>query len=421
MDALIDLLWFSLPRTIASKAMKTPFRNLPPEVPILASAAFLVAAGFGFIAPATPIFARSFGVSQAAAGAVVSLFAFTRFCTGLTGGKLVDRFGPQKMMASGLFIVSFSALLAAFSQNYYQLLFFRGAGGFGSAVYTVSATTILLRVVSDDQRGQAQSTFQSGYLFGSITGPLFGGALVEFSLRAPFFVYSITVAGAGMVALIFLSTSQSSQKSSPSQDEVTMQIRDALKIHGYQVAILGSFALAWCGIGVRISLVPLYVTEGLGLRPVALGAGLAAATILQGLTLIPAGKFVDKHGRQKGILIGAFITLSGLAIFAFVESYPGFILGMGFAGLGASFLSSAPAALVGDVMTGKSGRVVALWQMSSDFGLVIGPIAMGFVADNQSFKAAFLVAALFLIPVIIRGINLPETRRSHLPPPYEPS
>lgn len=400
--------------------MKRPFRDLPPEVPILSAAAFLVAAGFGLIAPATPIFARSFGVSQAAAGAVISLFAFARFCTGLTGGKLVDRFGPQKMMATGLFIVSFSALLAAFSQNYYQLLFFRGAGGFGSAVYTVAATTILLRVVSDDQRGQAQSTYQAGYLFGGITGPLFGGALIEFSLRAPFFVYSAAVAGAGLVAIIFLSKSDSAQKNSPTQDEVTMRIRDALRMHGYQVAILGSFAVAWCVIAVRISLVPLYVTEGLGLRPVALGAGLAAATIFQGLTLIPAGKFVDKHGRRKGILIGAIISIAGLAIFAFIENYPGFIVGMALAGLGASFLSSAPAALVGDVMSGKSGRVVALWQMSSDFALMIGPIAMGFVADQQSYKAAFLIAAIFIVPVLFRSFNLPETRRSHRPPPYEP-
>lgn len=400
--------------------MKTPFRDLPPEVPILAGASFLVAAGFGLIAPATPIFARSFGVSQAAAGAVVSLFAFTRFCTALTGGKLVDRFGPQKMMATGLFIVSLSALLAAFSQNYYQLLFFRGAGGFGSAVYTVAATTILLRVVSDEQRGQAQSTYQSGYLFGGITGPLFGGALIEFSLRAPFFVYSAAVAGAGLVAVIFLSQSASAQKSSPTQHEVTMKIRDALKIRGYQVAILGSFAVAWSILGVRISLVPLYVTEGLSLRPVALGAGLAAATIFQGLTLIPAGKFVDKHGRKKGILIGGIISIIGLGIFAFVENYPGFIIGMAIAGLGASFLSSAPAALVGDVSGGKSGRVIALWQMSSDFGLMVGPIAMGFVADQQSFKAAFLIAILFILPVVLHAIKMPETRRSHLPPPYEP-
>jgi MFS family permease len=420
MDALIELLGFSLLLTIASKAMKTPFRNLPPEVPILASAAFLVAAGFGFIAPATPIFARSFGVSQAAAGAVVSLFAFARFSTALTGGRLVDRFGAQKMMAIGLFIVSFSALLAAFSQNYYQLLFFRGAGGFGSAVWTISATTILLRVVSDDQRGQAQSTFQSGYLFGSITGPLFGGALVEVSLRAPFFVYSFTVAGAGLVALLFLSKSESAKKQSVSGDDVTMLIRDAFKISGYQAAILATFGLAWAVTSVRISLVPLYVTEGLGLRPVALGAGLAATTICQGLTLIPAGKFVDTRGRREGLLIGSLLSITALGIFAYLENYAGFIIAMAFAGLGASFLSSAPAALVGDVMTGKSGRVVAVWQMSSDLGFVIGPIAMGFVADQQSYRAAFLVGILLILPILLRSINLPETRKSHQPPPYEP-
>ena len=400
--------------------MKTPFRDLPPEVPILASAAFLVAAGFGFIAPATPIFARSFGVSQAAAGAVVSLFAFARFSTGLAGGKLVDRFGPHKMMATGLFIVSFSALLAAFSQNYFQLLFFRGAGGFGSAIYTISATTILLRVVSDDQRGQAQSTFQSGYLFGSVTGPLFGGALVEVSLRAPFFVYSFTVASAGLVAMLFLSKSENAKKETRAETDVTMLIRDALKIPGYQAAILAAFGLAWAVQSVRISLVPLYVTEGLGLRPIALGAGLAAATICQGLTLIPAGKLVDSKGRRQGLLIGSFLSIFALAIFAYAENYAGFIVAMAFAGLGASFLSSAPAALVGDVMTGKSGRVVAMWQMSSDLGFVIGPIAMGFVADHQSYKAAFLVAILLILPVLLRAINLPETRKSHLAPPYEP-
>ena len=399
--------------------MKTPFRDLPPEVPILSGAAFLVAAGFGLIAPATPIFARSFGVSQAAAGAVISLFAFARFCTGITGGRLVDRFGPQKVMATGLFIVSFSALLAAFSQNYYQLLFFRAAGGFGSAMYTVAATTILFRVVSDDQRGHAQSTYQASYLFGGITGPLFGGALIEFSVRAPFFVYSLAVAGAGLVAVIFLARSESAQRNTASAGDVTMRIRDALKLHGYQVALLGSFAVAWSIISIRISLVPLYVTEGLGLRPVTLGAGLAAATILQGLTLIPAGKFVDRHGRRKGILIGGIISIIGLGIFAFIENYPGFIVGMAIAGLGASFMGSAPAALVGDVSSGRSGRVVALWQMSSDFGLMVGPIAMGFIADQQSYKAAFLIAVIFLLPLILRTINLPETRRTHRPPPYE--
>jgi len=223
-----------------------------------------------------------------------------------------------------------------------------------------------------------------------------------------------------VVALLFLAKSESAKKLTVASSDATMLIREALKIPGYQAAILAAFGLAWAVTSVRISLVPLYVTEGLGLRPVALGAGLAAATICQGLTLIPAGKFVDRRGRREGLLIGSMLSIAALLIFAYVENYGGFIVAMAFAGLGASFLASAPAALVGDVMTGKSGRVVAVWQMSSDLGFVIGPIAMGFVADQQSYKAAFLVAILLIVPIALRSLRLPETRKSHLPPPYEP-
>jgi hypothetical protein len=58
--------------TIASDPMKSPFKDLPREVAVLSSVAFLVAVGFGVIAPAIPLFARSFGVSQAAAGSAPS-------------------------------------------------------------------------------------------------------------------------------------------------------------------------------------------------------------------------------------------------------------------------------------------------------------------------------------------------------------
>jgi len=45
---------------------------------------------------------------------------------------------------------------------------------------------------------------------------------------------------------------------------------------------------------------------------------------------------------------------------------------------------------------------------------------MGFVADQQSYKAAFLVGLILIAPIALRALRLPETRKSHLPPPYEP-
>ena len=72
-----------------------------------------------------------------------------RFISGLFSGKLVDRFGERLVLGCGLVMVAGFTLFAGLAQNYYQLLFFRTAGGLGSSMFTISAGALLLRVVSD--------------------------------------------------------------------------------------------------------------------------------------------------------------------------------------------------------------------------------------------------------------------------------
>src|SRR5664279_528132 len=67
--------------------------DLPREVGVLSAVAFAVALGFGFVAPALPVFARHFGVGRTAAGAVLSVFALMRLASALIGGRLVNRYG----------------------------------------------------------------------------------------------------------------------------------------------------------------------------------------------------------------------------------------------------------------------------------------------------------------------------------------
>lgn len=70
----------------------------------------------------------------------------------------MDRFGERVVLGFGLFMVSVFTLLAGLAQSYEQLLFFRTAGGLGSSMFSVSAGALILRVVSDSQRGRAQSS-----------------------------------------------------------------------------------------------------------------------------------------------------------------------------------------------------------------------------------------------------------------------
>jgi MFS family permease len=183
-----------------------------------------VAVGFGLIIPAIPIFAKSFGVSNTLIGFIISAFAIMRFISGLFAGKLVDRFGERLVLGVGLFMVSVFTLISGLAQNYEQLLIFRTAGGLGSSMFSVSAGALILRVVSDNQRGQAQSLYNGGFIAGGVAGPAFGGALIALSPRAPFFIYSGLLIVAGTVSLIFLHESRLGAKVEQSKEERALTI-----------------------------------------------------------------------------------------------------------------------------------------------------------------------------------------------------
>ena len=178
-----------------------PLRGLPVEVAVLSAVAFFVAAGFGIVAPAIPVFARSFGVSRTAAAAVVSAFALMRLVSALGVGKLVNRIGERLVLGTGIAIVAVSSALAGLAGNYGQLLALRGVGGIGSAMFSVSASSLLLGVTSSGQRGRAMGAFSGGFLVGGIAGPGLGGLITGWSLRAPFFLYAGTLAAAGAVGV----------------------------------------------------------------------------------------------------------------------------------------------------------------------------------------------------------------------------
>ncbi|MQA35319.1 MFS transporter, partial [Modestobacter roseus] len=178
--------------------------TLPREVGVLAIVAFVVALGFGIVAPAIPLFARSYGVGTTAIGFAVSAFAFFRFVSAFAGGSLVERIGERLVLAAGLVIVALTTGAAALAATYPVFVALRAAGGVGSAMFTVAALSLLLRTAPAAQRGRAAATYQGGFILGGIAGPGAGGFLAEISPRLPFFVYSGFLLVAGAVALVLL-------------------------------------------------------------------------------------------------------------------------------------------------------------------------------------------------------------------------
>jgi MFS family permease len=395
------------------RSLRKPFGSLPPEVLVLTAVAFSVALGFGVVAPAIPLFAREFGVSNFAAGAVVSVFALVRFTSAPVAGRLVNRLGERGVMATGIGIVGVSSLLAGLAGNYAQLIVLRGVGGFGSAMFTVSSFALLLRVVAPDQRGRAAGTYQTGFLLGGIAGPAFGGPLTAWSLRAPFFVYAGTLLMAGAVATVFLARTalREHEVVAGTADRAPTSLATAVRSSAYRAAVANNFALGWAVFGVRSSLIPLFVVEGLRLSASWTGAGLVLSAVVQALVLIPAGRLADTRGRRPFLRVGAAVLLTAGVTMALAGGPPLFLVAMALYGAGSALLGVSSAAAVGDVIGGRGGTPVAAFQMASDAGAFLGPLVAGMLADAASFEVAFLATAAVSGFAFTTTMVMPETRR----------
>jgi MFS family permease len=415
--------------------LSNPFRLLPREVAVLSAVAFAVAVGFGIVAPAIPVFARQFGVGETAAGAVVSAFAFMRFVSALAGGRLVERFGERLILSSGILIVAVSTGLAGLAQSYEQLLVLRAAGGVGSAMFTVSAIALLFRVVGGTSRGRANGLFQGGFLIGGLIGPAMGGVLSGLSLRLPFFVYAGTLLVAGAIAAVFLAQARTARPApetatatgtgtgpeatpetgaapGPGGDEAgetPLRVGEALRNRAYQAALAANFATGWALFGVRMSLVPLFVTENLREDVVWVGIGFVFSSLTHAVLLLPAGRYVDQVGRRAAMLRGGCIAGVSMLLLAFTSALPLYLLAMLMFGVGSAYLGTAPGAVVGDVMRGRGGRVVAVFQMASDLGAILGPVVAGELVRNLSYPVAWSVTAAVMVLAVLMTLRMPET------------
>ncbi|MCY7288218.1 MAG: MFS transporter, partial [Cryobacterium sp.] len=178
--------------------------RLSREVYVLGVIAFFVMVGFGVVVPVLPVYVRSFGVGYLEIGAVVSAFALMRFVSSPFTGRMIDWAGERVILASGIGIVAVSSGLVGVAQNYPQLLLLRGAGGVGSAMFSVAAMTLLLGSTAPGIRARAIGFYQGGFLLGGMAGPALGGLLATISLTAPFFFYAATLAVAGVLGLVLL-------------------------------------------------------------------------------------------------------------------------------------------------------------------------------------------------------------------------
>lgn len=393
-----------------SSAKPTPVK-LPREIKVLVAAAFMIAIGFGIVAPVLPQFAQSFDVSVTAAAVVVSAFAFTRLMFAPLSGWLVERMGERRTYILGILIVAASSAACAFAQDYWQLLVYRGLGGIGSTMFTVAAMGLLIRLAPPQARGRISSLYAGSFLLGNIAGPAVGGLLAGLGLHLPFLVYAAALVLVAILVATMLPAVVPSKVRSTAVKEI-LPLRTALALPAYRAVLTSGFANGWSAFGIRMALVPLFATAALGAGPEVAGISLAVFAIGTGVALTFSGKLTDSWGRKPMILAGLAVNGIAMGVLGFTGNEFWFFVVSAIAGLGSGLMGPAQQATVADVIGNErsGGKVLATFQMSSDLGAIIGPIAAGFLVDAFSYGPAFLMATAVALVSFLFWLPAKDTK-----------
>lgn len=398
------------------------YRALPREVWVLVSANVLIAAGFGLVAPAIPVFAKSFDVGISAASLVVSAFAGARLLFAPATGPLITKLGERKVYMTGLIIVAVSTGAAGFAQTYTQLVVFRGLGGIGSTMFTVSAVALLIHLTPPPLRGRASGLFGAGFLTGNVIGPLGGSGLMVISLRAPFLIYAaLLLVASFLVWLLLRNSTLIGQVDADTAPGVTLG--QALRNHAYRASLLANFAFGWFVFGVRVALLPLFIVQQLHESESLSGIAFGVYAAVNVVALLPVGRLADRIGRKPLILVGLVITSGGVVWLGLSGSVVEMLLASAVAGIGTGALTPPNQAAVADVVgaKGRGGPVLAAFQMAADVGAIVGPYVAGLIAEGSSFALAFGVTGALTLLAAAVWLPAPETLPRTPDEPHHPT
>lgn len=391
--------------------------SVPREIRVLVAAAFVVALGFGLIAPILPQFATSFNVGVAAASVIVSIFAFARLIFAPVSGKLTDWLGEPTVYVTGVLIVAGSTILCGFAQSYTQLLIFRGLGGLGSTMFTVSAMALIARMSPPQIRGRIAGLYSGSFLLGNVAGPVLGSLAAGMGFRIPFFIYGGALVVAASIVYFSLSHSRratmktAAEKAAPTVDRIPLS--EAWGAASFKAALVSGFTNGWMAFGVRMSLIPLFAVAAFASQGTLLaGLALAIFAVGNGAALTVAGRLTDTYGRRLPILVGLTVASLATAAIGWVDTIPLFIALSVIGGLGTGLMGPAQQAAIADVVgQGRNGgKVMATFQMATDFGSIIGPILAGLIADRAGFGWAFTVSGALGLMGVIAWLPVKEKR-----------
>lgn len=377
--------------------------NLKKVLPILFIVMFLVMVGFGIIIPVLPFYAEDLGASPTDLGLLMAVYSLMQFIFAPMWGRISDKIGRKPVILTGIFGLSLSFFMMAFSTELWMLFAARIIGGFLSAANMPTVMAYVADITTEEDRGKGMGIVGAATGLGFIFGPAIGGVFTKIDIHAPFYIAGIISLFTFILVIFIL-------KESIHYSDLSA---DAQQKASFKNIFSGSLSMLYfLQFFISLSLAGLEATfayfaaEKAGLDAVSLGyifmiMGLASAAVQGNM-----GKLTKTFGEGRIIQAGIFISAVGFGLILFTNNFTTAAIFLSIFGVGNGVIRPSVSSLITKISRIGHGTATGYLSSFDSLGRILGPVLGGalysvhiglpYISGIFLSIAAFVIFRLFL-------------------------
>ena len=353
----------------------------------------LATTGTMMLVPTLPVFLADQTPSLTLVSLVLASAAVGGLAGNLPSGAFIQRFGERAGFTGGIALNAVGTLALALTNGLWLPFMACFVAGVGQSCRLLARQAYARRVIGVVIRGRLMSLYGGLGRVALLFGPLAGGFLGESIGLRPTFAVAAAVISAGLLAAVVAGRGAAGRPP-PALRAAAQGLRAVARRHGRVILLtgMGQSGAALVRVG-RLTVVPLYgASIGLDLSDV--GVVVAIAGGLDLLLFPVAGWLMDTLGRLYAIVPSFALMAAGLATLPLAESFRGLAVAALLIGFGNGIGSGTMLTLSTDLAPADNpAEFLGLVRLLADAGRILGPLAVGVVADRFSLGGSALVLA----------------------------
>lgn len=396
--------------------MTSPNDPEPFNLRSIAVAAFgptlLFGIGTGAVMPVVALSARDLGASVAFAALIVTLIGLGSWFFNLPASLVTLKFGERWSIVGAAVAAALALAAAAVAPQLPDGIWLLAAAmvvvGMSSSVFGLARQKYLTEAVPVGFRARALSTLGGVNRIGVFIGPFAGALMIQFAgLSGAYWVGVVAMVGAALLSV----TIPDLEVAAPAEGadagpEPTL--RSVAASHAGIFLSLGMGILLLSALrSSRQVVIPLWADHlGMDATQASLIYGLSGAIDM--LVFYPAGKLMDRRGRQWVAVPSTFIMGAALLLIPLTGGFTGLLLAALLIGFGNGISSGLVMTLGADFSPDRGrGQFLGLWRFMADAGSTGGPLLLSGVTAVATLGAGisatgvlgFAAAAVFAVVI----------------------